>query len=100
MNNPNISEAGKLTRFGQPRGPDPSGGGTRLPPWSVRKQLRRLMARPVDTETPQSTEDVLKWLAGPQGFITEAMVLAVNRCQQAKQDWRAMKSLIDDVDGK
>lgn len=100
MGNPNIAEAGKSTRFGQPAGPDPKGGGTRLAPWSVRKQLRRLMLFPVDLNKPATIEDKLKWLAGPNGKVTDAMILAVYRCEQAKQNWRAMKDLIEAVDGK
>jgi hypothetical protein len=101
MNNPNLVQDGAATRFGQPGGPDPRGDGSRSAPWSIRQNLRRLMNYPLNGSGLPSTEDLLRWLAGPNGQqATLAMLMAVRRYQQAMQSWQAMNALIDDVDGK
>jgi hypothetical protein len=101
MNNPNLAQDGAATRFGQPDGPDPRGGGNRPAPWSIRHNLRRLMNYPLEGSALPSTDDLLRWLSGPNGQqATLAMLMAVRRYQQAMQIWQAMNALTDDVDGK
>lgn len=101
MSNPNLVQDGAATRFGQAGGPDPRGDGNRPAPWSIRHNLRRLMNYPLAGSALPSTEDLLRWLAGPNGQqATLAMLMAVRRYQQAMQSWQAMNALTDDVDGK
>lgn len=101
-----LVEAGKATRFGQPGGPDPREARAKVErnPSSIRTAIRRLMAREIDLNKPlpeQMTPEVrLKYLAGPNGKATEAMIMAMKSVTQAGDSFKAMANIIDQVDGK
>ncbi len=103
--NKDIAEAGKATRFGQPGGPDPKAAREKqVNPASIRMGIKRLMAREIDPDkdiASQMTPEVrLRYLAGPQGKVTEAMIMSIAAVKQAGDNFKAMANIIDQVDGK
>lgn len=101
MTNPNIADAGSSTRFGAPRGPDPRGSQCRLPPWSIKNHVKRLLCFPLTHDGIPSDCELLEWLRGPErSHVTLSMMVAVQRIILAMENGHEMIKLIDYVEGK
>lgn len=101
MTNPNIADAGLSTRFGSLQGPDPRGRERRLPPWSVKKHVRRLMYYPLEQARMPSEYELLEWLRGAdRSCMTISMLVAVQRVCAAMASGHEMIRLIDYVEGR
>lgn len=91
--NPNIAEAGKDTRFGQPNAP--ARGGDKA--WSIRNQVRYLVGQPVDITEEKPFEKILKDIPKPTG----AQLIAARALDKAAQgDARLVEYATDNIDGK
>ncbi len=96
-----IIAIGEKTQFGKDGGKSASEAGRKSPGGqSVRLALRRLMLAEVDVSKPMDARQLAKIFGNKGTIITAAQACALRKYQQAMQNWKAMDSLIDSVDGK
>ena len=104
--NPDIAEDGKSTRFGQPRGADPSRARAKVTvhPATIRASLRRLMVYPIELDQPlgpqMRPEKLLEFLSHGHPSPTLGMLTAVHIFRHGFNNGPAIIKLIDLVDGK
>lgn len=96
LNNPNIGEEGKDTRFGAERGNPQAQNAGRSKPWSIRWAMRHLAAQKID----YTDKDAIKNLIGKRE-LTIAEAIALKSLTKAMGgDMRAIEHATDNVDGK
>lgn len=100
--NPNIAEIGKNYGFGAPNGTDPREARAKAnPPWSVRHAIKRIAACP-DLDIDRGAPSLMRQIKTKvfNGKMSGGEILAAQKFIQAMTNYKAMKEVTEDIDGK